>query len=1058
MTSQPAANRFALASLLLMAVGGLALLAGTVFLVMLWLSPTDPDNARTAARENAEAVAAALADINQRLAEETVLEQARRVPPDDPVQTAGVADALAGLGIDNLIDLRVYPPRAEEIEVGSYPDPDFTTVQMLIEARRRGTARARLQQHGTADEHLAFAQAVPGVGDEVAAILLLRHSTDPVFNSLNAPTGAAWIRLVQGSRVLGSMPPEIEAESLGTESIEGSVMSVEWGVPPASGPLSEIHSMIVMLVGLVLAAIGAFLRFGSSRKPAQRRHPAAAAPQAAAPAPSAKPRPAPRKPAPPPPASSEPKPDLPDWLLDEGGASGEADQSSSADGEGARTEASADLSRATEAPDGAGSDDQLDLPADDDEDQEPAGGDALELDVPDLDDILRQIDDEGDEPAASKPTQSADSDPEPEPDPEPEDETVAPESGDSPGGSVDIGEGLAWLTDTADVDPESEEDTAAPEADDADEEVSTGLELESSAESDSRLTERSKKDPIGDGGLELESDSDRPKDAGEENAEALADESSDASSESGLDLESLSEPESEPDQDLETGLDLEKELETRPESEPEPESELEVEPEPPPEPEPEDALSPEVLAVIEASEKFSVDIFDEDGIRGVFEDTLDAPLASLVGRAIGTLAVQQGHGTVVVGRDGRTSGPLLLSALIRGLRNTGLDVIEAGAVPTPALWYAAHEMANGCGVMVTASHHPPEHNGFKVMLDGRVLGRRQLIEMAELAIAEEFVEGEGGYTQEEVAPQYATALADRVELKRPLKMVVDCGNGIAGSVVPVLFEALGADVIPLYCDVDGGFPNHAPNPTDPECLEDLRLCVRNFQAELGIAFDGDADRLVLIGNDSEVTGTDQVLMLLAQSLLEDQSAGKVVMDVRCASQLKAVVKDAGGQVVVSGAGGVAMSNRVIDEGAVLGGEMGGQIVIAEGWYPFADAIFAAARIAELFAAGKHSVQERLAELPQFRTAGDLLIASDEVRGRELIAELRHKTDFGDGELTTVDGLRVDYPDRWALIRVQPGRGALELRFCGTDSSTLAQIKGEFREWILAIDPDLPLPY
>ncbi len=464
------------------------------------------------------------------------------------------------------------------------------------------------------------------------------------------------------------------------------------------------------------------------------------------------------------------------------------------------------------------------------------------------------------------------------------------------------------------------------------------------------------------------------------------------------------------------------------------------------------------LATIEGSEQFSVAMFDEDGIRGVYDRTLDASRATLIGRAIGTLAARQGQHTIAVGRDGRMSGPLLLSALIRGLRNAGMDVIEAGALPTPALWYAAHEMAGGCGVMVTASHNPPEQNGFKIMLDGRVLGREQLIQVVRIAVDGEFAEGEGGYVQEEVVREYATALAEKIELKRPPKVVVDCGNGIAGSVVPILFEALGADLIPLYCDVDGGFPNHAPNPNDPECLEDLRLCVRNFQAEFGIAFDGDADQMTLVGNDSEVVGTDRALMLLAQFLLDDSPGGKVVMDVRCAPQLKQVIADLGGQVVVSEAGSVPMSHCLIDEQAVLGCEMDGQIIIAKDWYPFADAIFAAARITELFAAGKHSVQDRLADLPQFRSTGQLLLAISAERGRELIEQLRADTDFGDAELTDVDGLRVDYPDRSGLIRVVNGRDAIELRFTGGDPSALAQIKGEFREWLLAIDSDLPLPY
>ena len=986
-----------------MAVGTVMLVVGLVLLSLLWLSPADPDAARSSAREGAESLTAYVDRIYRILGDEEVLEQARQVPPDQPHQTDALAETLNALGIEGLIDLRVYPPRAEEIEVGTYPEPDFAAIQMLVEARRRETARARLQQIGTAHEHIAFARSVPASGNDVASIILLRLDFGQVSESLAAPPGAAWVRLTQGSRPIVSYPPGMEAESLGRESVEGSGLMVEWGVPPAAGLLGFNQSLLVMLLGLMLAGAGAFMRFGSARLPARRRRPVAAAttppasrPEGAArnPLPQAS-RPAPPPPPPPPPSppASEPKPDLPDWLLDEDG--GDDKQSPLEDGrsEKAQDDRPDDLSLET-----------LNEQPDEEPAAAPPSDGGLELDVPDLDDILRQIEEEGKSASAGEPASAGDADH--------ADESVAPGTGHDAAG-LEIGDGFDLLS-----------EDEGPTGIGADEEG------KSAAEDDRAPLE-----------FDLEP-------AVDEKSESVGPESKDDSE--------LREEDGDIGADHDPVLEKASQAVSRPETVTEapstfqPASESSMPSQQPP--------SKATLEAIEGSELFSVDLFDEDSIRGVFNRTMTAELATSLGRAIGTMAVQQGYQTIAVARDGRMSGPLLLSALIRGLRNSGVDVIEAGAVPLPALSYAAYEMAEGCGVMVTASHFPPEQNGFKVMLGGRMLGRTELMDVARLAIDGSFVEGEGSYVQEEVARQYATALAERVELKRPLKVVVDCGNGIAGAVVPVLFDALGADLIPLYCDVDGGFPNHAPSPTDPECLEDLRLCVRNFQAEVGIAFDGDADRLVLIANDSEVAGADQVLMLLARELLAETGGGDVVMDVRCAAQVRQVVEQAGGRLLVSGAGGVAMSNRVIEVGAALGGDMDGQIVIARNWYPFADAIFVAARLVELFAARKQSVKECLAELPQFQTSGEMAISVGEERGRQLIEQLRDSTDFAEGELSTVDGVRVDYPGRWGLIRVRPGRGDVELRFSGEDPSALARIKGEFREWLLAVDPDLNLPY
>jgi phosphomannomutase / phosphoglucomutase len=1051
--NQDRVRQLSAAGLAGLALGGLLIVSALAFLALQWLNPSDPEIARSAADESAGDMAAYVASIDAVLSDEDVVATARQVPETDPQQTAAVAAALAERGQTAVIDLRVYPPRAEEIEVGSYPEPDFTTVQMLIEARRRGVARARIRHAGTGDEHLALARAVNDAAEDVAAIILLRLPAEPLTGLLHSPESGAWLRLTQDGNLILSQPEDVTAStSLGRQIVDGTALTIEWGVPQAPGMLSAPQSLLMLLVGALVMILGGLLRFGplgrmlAGSMPVHR--PAAApvaaatgdktlpprAPGSAPPHPASADQKAQAAPAEQPaqPDSSAPKPDLPDWLLDEGGADlpfGDDDKAGRKPGS-----------------EGAARDEDVESPAPEAEDSSPEPSDGgLELDVPDLDEILAQI-----EKAESSPSEPSV--------PEPHDQVAQDQVAQDQVAQDQVAQ------------DQVAQDQVADEAPDTAPEIGDGLDFLVDTEWRDEAPAEQPTEPTGDArpadpGLDWEVEPDDV--AGEPTPPDQAeDESEIEDTEPTLALD--------PDLDLDVGLGDEKGEEESllspfdevgavddataaesPSPEPVPAAATESAVEQPAEA-PDEAM--ELLARLEGSDLFDPVLFKVDGIRGVVDRTLDARRLTELGRALGTLAREAGHATVVVGRDGRVSGAVLMSAVIRGLRNAGVDVIEAGALPAPVLWHAAVERAQGCGVMVSASHHGPVENGLQAMLGGNMLGREQWLQAAVLAVEGELAEGEGSYTQENVAPFYATALADSVKLKRPLKVVVDCGNGIAGTIVPILFEALEVDLIPLYCDVDGSFPNHLPDPTDPECLEDLRLCVRNFRADLGFAFDGDGDRLALVSDKSEVAGADQVLMLLAQALHEDMPDAGVVLDVRCAGRLRQFIEDGGAQVLPAPAGGVPVARGVVEHQAALGGAMDGQFVIAHRWHPFGDAICTAVRLLELLSADRRSVQECLDELPEMRTTGAMPISVEAEHGRRLIAALRTSVDFGDGEVTTVDGIRVDFPDRWGLVRYSPDDAVVELRLGAHDTAALTRIKTEFRDWLLSVDPDLPLPY
>lgn len=526
-------------------------------------------------------------------------------------------------------------------------------------------------------------------------------------------------------------------------------------------------------------------------------------------------------------------------------------------------------------------------------------------------------------------------------------------------------------------------------------------------------------------------------------------------SESAADDEHESGRVDEPDQSPEHPIDSQPEPESKPEPKPEPKPKPQPKPQPKPEPKPKSKPEPKQRSsqpsVIDAA------LFRSGQIRGQVEELLDARCATLIGQAVGAEARSRGIERIAVGRDGRLYGAVLLAALSQGLRVSGIQVIDVGAVPAPVLNFAAQELADGSGVMVTGSHYPPEINGFRIRLAGEVLHDEGIQALYQRIQNQDYSRGEGAIEEHSISERYIERIGIDVQLERSLKVVVDCANGIAGAVAPQVLSAIGADVIPLYADVDGSFPNHLPNPADPENLEDLKLCVRNFQADLGIAYDGDGDRLAVVTGNGEVVWSDRLLMLLARDLLSRQPDALVIQDAGCSAHLASLVEDGGGRILTARSADAFVAELMRRENAQLGGLMSGHLFVTERWYPFDDAIYASARLLELFAADTRSVSEILADLPVTVSTPEIRIAMDsDEAAADLVMALLAEGEFGDAKISSVDGLRAEFSHGWGLVRASHTGPELVLRFEGRDAKALNRIKTVFKDQIKARDSSLSL--
>jgi phosphomannomutase/phosphoglucomutase len=464
-----------------------------------------------------------------------------------------------------------------------------------------------------------------------------------------------------------------------------------------------------------------------------------------------------------------------------------------------------------------------------------------------------------------------------------------------------------------------------------------------------------------------------------------------------------------------------------------------------------------------ASAPVTVDpsIFRAYDVRGIVGKTLTADVARLLGQSIGTVMREKGLHEIVVGRDGRLSGPELAGALAEGLREAGIDVIDVGAVPTPVVYYAAYRFNTGSGVAVTGSHNPPDYNGFKIVVGGETLSEGAIQDLYRRIASNELERGgKGGLRHIDVVPDYIERITSDVQAERRMKVVVDCGNGIPGAVAPQVLEGIGCEVIQLYCDVDGTFPNHHPDPSDPHNLEDLIEAVRATGADLGVAFDGDGDRLGVVTRKGEIIFPDRTLMLFARDVLSRQPGATIIYDVKCTGHLKGEVLDAGGSPLMWRTGHSLIKSKMRETGAELAGEMSGHFFFKERWYGFDDGIYAGARLLEILASDPEdrTPEEIFATCPKGVSTPELKIEMKEGEHYKFIEKFRQSATFGDAALTTIDGVRADWPDGWGLVRPSNTTPILVLRFDADNDAALKRIQQVFREQLHAVDPALKLPF
>ena len=441
-------------------------------------------------------------------------------------------------------------------------------------------------------------------------------------------------------------------------------------------------------------------------------------------------------------------------------------------------------------------------------------------------------------------------------------------------------------------------------------------------------------------------------------------------------------------------------------------------------------------------------IFKAYDIRGIVEEELTPEVVKLIGLAIGSESIAQGERGIVVGRDGRLTGPMLSESLISGLIESGCHVVDIGMVPTPLVYFSTYTKGTGSGVMVTGSHNPPEYNGLKIMIAGETLSSDRIQNLYSRILNKELASGSGSSTSINIDQDYMDTIKSDITLDRELNIVVDCGNGVAGNIAPKLFESLGAKVTKLFCLVDGRFPNHHPDPSNPENLEDLIKEVVDTGADLGLAFDGDGDRLGLVDNNGNVVWADRQMILYSRDVLSRKPGAKIIFDVKCSSLLPKDISEHGGEPIMSRTGHSFIKNKLKETDAELGGEMSGHIFFNERWYGFDDAIYAGARLLEIISKTDKTCAEIFAELPGSVSTPEINIHFDE-QGQQYDAMevLSDSVDFPGAEINTIDGVRVDYENCWGLVRASNTTPCLVLRFEGNDKEALDSIKSQFKAWL-----------
>jgi len=452
------------------------------------------------------------------------------------------------------------------------------------------------------------------------------------------------------------------------------------------------------------------------------------------------------------------------------------------------------------------------------------------------------------------------------------------------------------------------------------------------------------------------------------------------------------------------------------------------------------------------------EIFKEYDIRGIVGKSLTDEIVEIIGHAIGSEALARQQTGIAIGYDGRLSGPSFIQALARGIQKSGIDVIDVGRVATPMVYFAAFQLQTDCAVMITGSHNPPAYNGIKIVLGGETLSGAAIQQLRQRIENNQLAHGAGRYSQYNIAPEYMTRIVGGIQLARPLKITIDCGNGIAGDFVGNLYRQLGCSVTELFCEVDGHFPNHHPDPSEPANLQDLIAAVIANGSDLGLAFDGDGDRLGVVTADGKIIYPDRQLMLFAADVLSRHPNADIIFDVKSTRNLFAWIRQHGGNPVLWKTGHSLMKAKMRETGALLAGELSGHVFFQERWYGFDDGLYVGARLLEILSKVENP-SAALNVLPDSLSTPELHVHTVEGESHALINQIKQTATFdGALEIIDLDGLRVEYSDGFGLMRASNTTPVIVLRFEADDAAGLARIQAEFRRVLLVANSKLTLPF
>ena len=445
------------------------------------------------------------------------------------------------------------------------------------------------------------------------------------------------------------------------------------------------------------------------------------------------------------------------------------------------------------------------------------------------------------------------------------------------------------------------------------------------------------------------------------------------------------------------------------------------------------------------------DIFRAYDIRGIVETALTPDAVHQIGQAFATAALNQDQKTVVIGRDGRLSSPMLSQALSEGLRAGGCDVVDIGMVPTPVLYYATHKLKTGTGIMVTGSHNPPQYNGLKMLIAGNTLFGDSIKALYKSIVDNTLNSGEGSFREENILPSYVETIISDIKLARPMRIAVDCGNGVAAVVATELFTKLGCEITELFCDVDGTFPNHHPDPSKLENLADIIKAVTDKGLDLGLAFDGDGDRVGVVDDSGKNIWADRQMMLYAADVLERKPGAQIIFDIKSSTNLAKVISELGGEPLMWKTGHSFIKAKMKETGAELAGEMSGHIFFKERWFGFDDGLYSAARMLEILSKRDEKASAVFAALPDSFNTPELNIMFEEGEHYKFMERFKRESEFADADISTIDGMRVNYADGWGLIRPSNTTPCLVLRFEANTKARLDDIQALFKQQMMKLD-------